>query len=198
MVVTIHHDPISSLLFLCMVKADTINLSHDFNNSPSMKLHRLMIGSQMEYPVGTHIMNNMDTINDMAENIYLVMAEHYDLTHTDNVIIFCKGSSGAIIAGIVSSKLAELLPERTYITIWHIKKEGESSHAGSFIESSLFYRSITIIVDDFISTGSTINSILENIHDHKPKLIIDILCVSGDIPYSIQTSGDILHGICKQ
>ena len=160
-----------------------------------MKEHFLIKGGEIQYPIGTHIMNNMDTINDMADSIYLVMSEHYDLSHIDNVIIFCRGSSGAIISGIVSAKLSILLPKRTFLTIHHIKKEGESSHAGGFIESSLFYRSITIIVDDFIATGRTIISILEKIHDHKPDQIIDILCVSGSIGRKFDDK--IKHGICS-
>jgi len=195
MVVTIYDDPTCSLLFLCMVQADTIDISHDFNNSPSMKIHTLIKGTEMQYPVGTHIMGNIEQINDMANSIYLVMSEHYDLSHTDNVIIFCRGSSGAIISGIVSAKLAELLPERTYITIHHIKKDGESSHSGGFVESALFYRSITIIVDDFIATGRTIKSILENIHYHRSNQKVDILCVSGYIPHSLRDE-EISHGIC--
>jgi adenine/guanine phosphoribosyltransferase-like PRPP-binding protein len=180
-----------------MVKADTIDSSHDLNNSPSMNKHPLISGHEMEYPVGAHILNNMSIINDMADSIYLVMTEHYDLTHTDNVIIFCRGSSGAIISGIVSVRLSQLLPERTFITIHHIKKEGEQSHAAQFVESSLFYRSITIIVDDFISTGRTIRSILERIHGFRGSdQIIDILAVSGSI--SDEYDDEIRHGICSR
>lgn len=152
---------------------------------------------EMAYPVGAHIKRNMDTINDMADCIYLVMAEHYELKDITNIVLFCRGSSGAIIAGIVSTKLAELCPDQ-YITIWHIKKEGEGSHANKFIDNAYFYKSITIIVDDFIATGNTIKSILENIHTREPNRIIDILCVSGYIPSSIAEKGCIRYGISSE
>ena len=56
-------------------------------------------------------------------------------------------------------------------------------------------RSITIIVDDFIATGRTIKSILENIHYHRSNQKVDILCVSGYIPHSLRDE-EISHGIC--
>ena len=162
-----------------------------------MKEHFLIKGGEMQYPIGTHIMNNIETINDMADSIYLVMSEYYDLPHIDNVIIFCRGSSGAIISGIVSAQLSKLLPERTNLIIHHVKKEGETSHASGFVDSAQFRRSITIIVDDFIATGRTIRSILEYIHDRRPDQIIDILCVSGSITDEFGPN-EIRHGICSR
>jgi adenine/guanine phosphoribosyltransferase-like PRPP-binding protein len=166
-----------------MVKADTINLSHDFNNN-EMKEYPLITTGRMSYPVGENILFNIGVINEMSEGIYLVINEHYQLSDIKNIIIFCKGSSGAIIGGIVSLELAKLIPNKN-IVIHHIKKEGEESHHSSFLDSSTFDKSLTIIVDDFISSGYTINSILERVHAMRPETIIDILCVSGGIYDSI-------------
>jgi len=151
----------------------------------------------MEYPIGNNILVNLATIHDMANSIYLVIDEYYKKSEFKRIILFCRGSSGAIIAGIVSSKLIELFPDKA-ITIHHIKKQGEESHSFTFPEDSVFYKSIILIVDDFIATGSTMRAILEHIALRRRDQEIDILCVSGNLQGSDFPTEKIKHCILSR
>jgi orotate phosphoribosyltransferase-like protein len=118
------------------------------------------------YPVGEHIRDNYPIIQDMAKQINAVAGRK-------SINLFCQGSSGAIIAGIITS----LLPKRNII-IYHIKKEKEDSH-NDVINHEVRQNAFNVIVDDFVATGETINRVysiairkVDNIH---------CLCVSGEV-----------------
>jgi adenine/guanine phosphoribosyltransferase-like PRPP-binding protein len=118
----------------------------------------------IEYPVGAHMTDNKPIIEDMASSIAKVFPDK-------DYVLWCRGSSGAIIAGILSY----LLPNKTSIN--HIKKEGEYSHSNMvLVDNSL----TNIIVDDLIASGTTIDAILEKMI--RSNISPDALCVSGEIP----------------
>jgi len=130
----------------------------------------------MAYPVGNHLSYNMIYIEDMVDWILILLQEFYsDETH---VTLVGRGSSGAILAGIIAPKI---LSQTDYIVnIYIIKKDGEKSHYKNPPEN--ISNSVVIVVDDFISSGETMNLI----QLHLDKLLmynkqIDIVCVSGDI-----------------
>lgn len=103
------------------------------------------ISDCMTYPVG----RNMENVNDYLKVYAEIIKNHVSETETINLL--CRGSSGAIISGILSS----LLPEyKTVIT--HVKKEGENAHA-NYVDTNPDY--YNIIVDDFVSSGHTVSSI---------------------------------------
>lgn len=152
-------------------------------------IRHFLIEEGFNYPVGLHIEENLLAIKEMTDALYLLIDEHYkDCNYVD---LICRGSSGAIIAGIISFMLASLIEDKK-ITIYHIKKEGESSHAYLSFPKN-FSNRVRIVVDDFIITGATIQAILDKNEDGGE---LDILCVSGTIPDKFED--DFIHGICKR
>ena len=88
----------------------------------------------------------------MAEAFKVI--EDYKDTHLQ---IFCRGSSGAILAALFVS----FLNWNRGIEICHVKKEGERSHSQNY-----FYinpQNTVIVIDDIIESGETIRSILHYI-----------------------------------
>lgn len=148
----------------------------------------LLVSNKIAYPVGSYIMDNLHTIKSMADAIYLVVNEYY--YDCEKIELVCKGSSGAIIAGIVCNILTEKYNKT--VNIYHIKKEGENSHSGSSFPSS-YRKGIVVVIDDFISSGSTILSIVEKLHEYGIS-DIEILCVSDNIPNTFDD--EFTHGIC--
>lgn len=121
-------------------------------------------GYCMSYPVGLRLKDNLPIIQQMAQEINKLHPE-------GTIALWCRGSSGLIIGGIIAS----LLPNRL-ITINHMKKQGEKSHNDNRINLMCMHN---IIVDDFVATGSTVNTMLMEIRimgiEH-----VD-LCISGNM-----------------
>ena len=128
-----------------------------------MEKHRLIDG-QIYYPVGHDLVRNIRIIKQMAEYIYLVLSEYY--TH-DRTILICRGASGSIIAGIIAPMLFEMGIED--IQIYHIKKEGESTHSRGLPNG--FKTAYLIVVDDFIITDATPEEIIEGFIKEKSEQI---------------------------
>jgi orotate phosphoribosyltransferase-like protein len=130
----------------------------------------------MYYPVGVNLDSNLSTIKKMSEAIELLQLEYYPNVH--QIYLFGQGSSGAIIAGIVSSLIMERTELNVYI--YHISKDGESPHRSGtapMIESGV----MTVVIDDIVDTGATVQRITEKILERNPGRIIDTLCVSGGV-----------------
>jgi len=102
----------------------------------------------MSYPVG----KNMNNLLENTKVFFELIKKHAPKDQQLNFL--CRGSSGAIIAGIVASSLSE----EYQVIINHIKKEGESSHSSCL---RLNIEDFNIIIDDFIASGSTVNNIYE-------------------------------------
>lgn len=92
--------------------------------------------------------------------------------------LICAGSSGAILSTVIATELGDLVLE-----IIHIKKDGEYSHdMGYGIQSCpLGEDVVNIIVDDFISSGRTINRIYEKFISNNSKTEVDGLIVNGSV-----------------
>lgn len=115
---------------------------------------------EMQYPVGEYMYYNNATIKQYVEIVKRHFGDNYVMLH-------CMGSSGAIIAGIIAHYSDN-------IKINHIKKNGEISHNP---EPFKFRREIyNIIVDDFVATGNTIETIMSKY----PEEIFDALIVSDN------------------
>lgn len=139
------------------------------------------------YPVGQFFASNQPIIKAMGEYIYLNILEKYSVERT--IVLVCRGSSGAIIAG----SIAVLLIENgcTNVRIAHVKKPGEESHH-STINLDRYQDPVIIIVDDFISTGRTLKAIFDAI-DKCYYDLIHIVCTAScyrtfeaDLPESFQ------------
>src|SRR5688572_6087483 len=100
------------------------------------------------YPVGEDFAGARKLAKEMAKELG-------KLYRTDPIYIWCRGSSGAIIASIIGDQLG------TVQKIYHVKKEGETSHSSYHSTSPDVFASPNrhIIVDDFMATGETIRHI---------------------------------------
>lgn len=125
--------------------------------------------SRMDYPVGNYIASNLPIIQEMAAEIRRNFIEN-----GNQVRLVCRGSSGSIIAGIISS----IIP---ILEIIYIPKPGERRHCGSVPE--VFYRHEdmvkNVIVDDFIASGETIKIIYDTATSTIKDFKIHGLVVSG-------------------
>lgn len=140
-----------------------------------MKTYKTIRGC-MAYPIGNYLTHNMMYIEDMVDWILILLQEFYsDETH---ITLVGRGSSGAILAGIIAPKI---LSQTDYtVNIYIMKKHGENSHYKLPPEN--ISNSVIIVIDDFISSGETMSLIqlhLDNILTNNKQ--IDIVCVSGDI-----------------
>lgn len=122
------------------------------------------ISNYIEYPVGLNMTKNLVAIKEMATRLTEVYPNK-DFT------LWCRGSSGSIIAGILSYLL------EGYTIINHIKKEQEYSHSNS-LSSLKDINRVHVIVDDLIASGTTISSILDKMTwlNINP----DALCITGE------------------
>jgi len=141
----------------------------------------------IQYPVGTDIKGTMIAVKNMADAIKELYPLHENMKYGFN--LFVRGSSGAIIGGLICEYLSNYP-----IRICHIKKEGESSH---FNSSYLTNREAAknIIIDDFISTGETVNIIYQKMIDSEINNV-DLLIVSGTI-YESYLQFKPLNIICE-
>lgn len=123
--------------------------------------------SAVNYPVSSFIQYNLPIIYDMVEKL------KNELDPTKDVILWGRGSSGAIIAGIMATRI-----EKAKIS--HVKKNGEDSHSNSVSTTPTDRKNtINVIVDDFMASGATLNSIYEQMKSHKIK--VHGLCISGTV-----------------
>ena len=113
---------------------------------------------EISYPIGINMDNIFNYIN-------LVVAALKD-ENIGKANIWCMGSSGAILAALLSNQLEES-------RILHVKKDGESSHHGNYFTT--LNNAINIIIDDFIVSGDTVNRIYNFMGGKK----CDILIVSS-------------------
>jgi hypothetical protein len=113
------------------------------------------------YPLGSDLDNDVNTIIMPLINLFKTIEEFKD----KNINLYCSGSSGAIMATIFSLHVKNC-------KIIHIKKLGEISHRAS---SYPFEKDkIDVIIDDFISTGATVDYIYSNMGKY-----VDCLIISG-------------------
>lgn len=114
-----------------------------------------IIDKQAVYPVGQHIFQATETI----EQVVRVIRSNNLLPHDCHVDIFCRGSSGSILAALLVGKLSH--PD---ISIVYIRKENENSHSAPYVPYSKNTK-INVVIDDFIGTGETLNAVWEGMNN---------------------------------
>lgn len=140
-----------------------------------------LIKNTIYYPVGNNLDRNGSIIEEMANYIYLTILDYYSASYDEPVTLVCRGSSGAIIAGMVAYHLTSYGMKNVYI--YSVKKDGEKTHYREPLHN--FYHSILVVVDDFISSGATIEAIQIHLdHLFKKHKKIDIVCVSGTVEFA--------------
>lgn len=129
------------------------------------KIIKLEREASVNYPIGDNIANVTKTCADMAKQLKGIYPAKSTLK------FYVRGSSGAIMGAIISTMIPEC-----EIIICHVKKEGEDSHSGGQVSRCENIQAPSIIIDDFIITGSTIKAIYEAMG-----VEVDTLCVSGQV-----------------
>lgn len=114
------------------------------------------------YPLGIKMSEDIVIINLLIQKFKCI--PHY---YGKNINIYCAGSSGAIMATILSMNVANC-------KILHIKKEGEQSHSQYSPLKPYTENYINVIIDDFIASGDTVNRIASHIPEG-----VDCLIISG-------------------
>ena len=137
-----------------------------------MELHVIENQGEIRYPVGSHIMNAISFINKA-----LLIIEEKIVFKNTNILIWCRGSSGAILAGLLASKLIGLYPT-IYTRIVHVKKTGENAHDADIKHVPFNSTYTNIIIDDFSYSGETIMSIAREMAT-KEVQYIDLLILSN-------------------
>lgn len=113
----------------------------------------------VKYPLGS----NIPVLRAVTAE-YVNGFEQISLEDGTNINLWCRGSSGAILA----TAFALALPKYNFKII-HVKKRNESAH---YPHADPFSNGIHVVIDDFISSGDTIRAILEKIPCRAYALIV--------------------------
>lgn len=98
------------------------------------------------------------------------------------VQLFCRGSSGLTIATVLMRKMKENGYNNTRIA--YVRKNSESQHGSSSYPMSNYK---IIVVDDFMSTGETLNHIFEHVEmNNSIDNIIGLICRESSNHYKIK------------
>ncbi len=141
-----------------------------------MKLYELKNYRSLTYPVGKDI----KILNMFINSVINKIIEEELLSNVQEITVWCRGSSGAMLASLFSANLVEKM--NVDIKISHIKKPGEHSHYCNSSENT--FSTYNIVIDDLVATGSTLKFLEE--HFRKIKLPqVDIL-ILGSINYDLE------------
>ena len=110
------------------------------------------------YPAGRYLAHNLPMINDLGK--FLVEKT----TEDTKICLVGRGSSGALIAGIIINSISNVRPN---IEFSHVKKEKESSHDES---SRVSPADVYVFVDDFIYSGKTLVKTFDGFNKWNPSV----------------------------
>jgi phosphoribosylpyrophosphate synthetase len=134
-----------------------------------MKFNQIIKKKSLEYcpyPVSNGIKEAIQTAKNMVEALIDVYGSQQRFR------LVCAGSSGAILSALAASILAGSVVE-----IIHIKKDGEKSHCeGDQAED--YIDTVTVIIDDLISSGDTVCRIYKKFTEANPEHKIDAIIVN--------------------
>lgn len=124
-----------------------------------MKIHTWK-GGAVGYPVGADMPGAINFAKGAAKAFNAATRGGVNAETAINV--WCRGSSGAILAALFIGHIKRTL----HVNVCHIKKSGEESHRTNpdvWRQSGSINKVINIIIDDFISSGSTMQQIWKGI-----------------------------------
>lgn len=125
----------------------------------------IQFDSRFYYPLGHNLHYSVTITKELSQVLKRVFNNY-------PIVLWCRGSSGAIISGIMSS----FIPiER----IMHIKKEGESSHHSGVYLNEISSNCVHVIIDDFCVSGETVNKIYSTMKQYY--IEPDCLCLTKDL-----------------
>jgi hypothetical protein len=124
-----------------------------------MKIYKWKGGS-VGYPVGSYMPGAINFAKGAAKAFNA--ATKGGVNDLTAINVWCRGSSGAILAALFIGHI-----KRTpNVNVCHIKKSGEESHTTTpriWRQGDGITKVINIIIDDFISSGSTMQQIWKGI-----------------------------------
>lgn len=117
------------------------------------KIKVVSYGEQVHqaYPVGEDMLACILLADKYSEELKPLIFD----TDFRVIDLWVRGSSGAILGSLLA---ANLPLDELEINVKYVRKEGERSH-GSNTDLCCTNRALSIIVDDFVDTGKTINAI---------------------------------------
>ncbi len=138
---------------------------------------------EVYYPFGVHWKHSY--IQQSARAIFNTYKE--DIEEGTSITFVARGTSGAMIAGAMLNELHNIDPTtKTYILIVR-KKEDTSAHCSSLKGIDEIGTTRLVVVDDFISSGKTIEAIIQELDEYfnmviyRPTNKYDMLCISNSI-----------------
>lgn len=107
------------------------------------------------YPVGKNLDSNIPYIREVAHTLYNIIDEQKEIA------LVCRGTSGCIIASIVGYILKRRGREVSIV----ISRKIKDNHGGNMegAHRIQYAGAIPVVIDDFVSSGETIVSILEDL-----------------------------------
>lgn len=131
------------------------------------KFYRVKEASMMRYPIADNLLINRSIIELLANKLKEVYGDD------KKVVLIGTGSSGAIVGSYIAMTNG--------YEYRHVRKQGVSSHGKS--DMGIIYKEgmKVVIVDDFMSSGQTLNRIhkeIKHVLENSNKEV-DCLCISG-------------------
>lgn len=137
-----------------------------------MIIHSLLDIFELSYPIGSHMDEVIQFMDRMKPIISDICKKLLNVDSNTTIAIWCRGSSGAILASLLSVILYS--NGINNVIIKHVKKPGETSHGNNYNR----FANYNIIIDDFSCSGVTINQITNKMYDTNVRYI-DCLILSG-------------------
>lgn len=125
--------------------------------SNKVKVARLGLEKDIDYPIYKNPITARNICKALTMHLLSVLPPE-----TVHIRIFCRGSSGSYMAGIISNILVEINPHQ--VTVFYSRKNQEDAHCSSFHGLTEKVKGdIDVFVDDRIHRGSTISNIIEQL-----------------------------------
>lgn len=146
----------------------------------------------LEYPIGSYMSSLLDYTESAANKLI-------ELFPGDNVALIVRGTSGAIIGGLIASHLIHNAGICAKVII--SRKPEDDCHATNLegLDVVLNYKENTpfrlVVADDFICTGSTIYHIVRDVEFYiRQPFIFDALVIHTALIYNKNIKGDRISG----
>ena len=133
------------------------------------------------YPFGVHWKHSY--IQQSAKAIFDTYKE--DIEKGTSITFVVRGTSGAMVAGAMLNELHNINPT-TEVYILIVRKDGDIAHNSSLVGINSVGTTRFIVVDDFISSGETIEAIIQALDEYFGKIShptnkYGMLCISNHI-----------------
>lgn len=122
------------------------------------------------YPTLANLKNILSCCFDIAN----VLRQHLKQYDHQPIILWCRGTSGLIMA----TNLYNILYEHFDIHINYVRKENEHSHCPHIVN---YKNGLDVFVDDFIDEGYTFNIVLDKMRHYTDNKAFDITVLGGFI-----------------